>query len=91
MLYIELSVFLVRRHVDVFFFKLYFINMIKHHHADHPSDTFAVKANCGSKLWREKVRVTEKQFISAHSRIIVNKYPMTKINQFITVGLHYQS
>ena len=32
----------------------------------------------------EKVRVTSKQLISALSRSMVNNYPMSKINQFIT-------
>ena len=69
----------MRDHFDVYFFELYYINMIKHHHADHPSNTFVVgEGNLQFKFWREKVYATEQQLISALSRCIVNNYPMTK-------------
>ena len=66
MFYIEISVFLVLRHIIVFFFELYYLNMMKHRQADHPSDTFAgEEGKLRFKFWRENVRVTEKQLISA--------------------------
>ena len=57
MFYIEFLVFLVRCHVDVYFFELFNINMNKHHHTDHPNNTFAVglgKAICGSNFGEKK-------------------------------------
>ena len=65
--------------------RIYYINTIKHHHADHPSNTFAVElGTLRFKVLGEKVRETDKQLISTLSRYITKNNPMTKINRFIT-------